>query len=168
MASPEKKRNPLIALEDWWTVWFGLVIILIATGFAVAHYSGDMPLLKVPKMGKWVSNPTDVFYGSKKTPLKLKDEVTLAQLAEAINAKKPLATAEIVSASGGVQLRITSDRDGAKEVIKVSPNLMGGEKISFTKASLVPHLQALDTGPLIWHTPWRGSQRVGQSARVLR
>ena len=35
MASPEKKRSPLIALEDWWTVWFGLVIILVATGFAM-------------------------------------------------------------------------------------------------------------------------------------
>lgn len=50
MASPGKKRSPLIALEDWWTVWFGLVIILVATGLAVAHYSGDMALLKVPKM----------------------------------------------------------------------------------------------------------------------
>jgi len=133
MASPEKKRSPLIALEDWWTVWFGLVIILVATGLAVAHYSGDMPLLKVPKMGKWVSNPTDVFYGSKKTQLKLKDEVTLGQLADEINAKKPMATATVVPASGGVQLRIASDRDGEREVIKVSPNLMGGEAIKFTK-----------------------------------
>jgi uncharacterized integral membrane protein (TIGR00698 family) len=133
MASPEKKRSPLIALEDWWTVWFGLVIILVATGLAVAHYSGDMPLLKVPKMGKWVSNPTDVFYASKKTQLKLKDEVTLGQLAEEINAKKPKATAAIVPASGGVQLKIASDRDGDKAVIKVSPNLMGGEAIKFTK-----------------------------------
>ena len=138
MASPEKKRSPLIALEDWWTVWFGLVIILVATGFAVAHYSGEMPLLKVPKMGKWVSSPTDVFYGSKKTQLKLKSDVTLAQLAEEINAKKPKATAVIVPADGGVQLRIASDRDGAKEVIKVSPNLMGGEKITFTKEDVDP------------------------------
>ena len=138
MASPEKKRSPLIALEDWWTVWFGLVIILVATGFAVAHYSGEMPLLKVPKMGKWVSSPTDVFYGSKKTQLKLKSEVTLAQLTEEINTKKPKATATIVPASGGVQMRITSDRDGAKEVIKVSPNLMGGEKITFTKEDVDP------------------------------
>jgi hypothetical protein len=51
MASPEKKRNPVIALEDWWTVWFGLVIVVIATGLAIAHYSADMPLKKVPKLG---------------------------------------------------------------------------------------------------------------------
>ena len=138
MASPEKKRNPLFALEDWWTVWFGLVIILVATGIAIAHYSGDTPLLKIPKMGGWVSSPTDVFYGSTKTKLTLKDEVTLAELAEKINAKKPKATAEVVPAAGGVQLRIASDRDGAKQVIKVSPNLMGGEKLAFTKEEVDP------------------------------
>jgi hypothetical protein len=138
MAGPDKKRNPLFALEDWWTVWFGLVIILVATGLAVAHYSGSMSLLKVPKMGAWVSSPADVFYGSKKTKLTLKDEVTLAQLAEKINAKKPKATAEVVPADGGVQLRIASDRDGAKELIKVSPNLMGGEKLTLTKEEVDP------------------------------
>jgi uncharacterized membrane protein YadS len=68
----------------------------------------------------------------------LKDEVTLAQLAEQINAKKPKATAEVVPADGGVQLRIVSNREGAKAVIKVSPNLMGGEKLDFTKEEVDP------------------------------
>jgi len=138
MAAPEKKRSPLIALEDWWTVWFGLVIILVATVLAIAHYSGSMPKLKVPKMGKWVSSPVDIFYGAKKTKLTLKEDLTPASLAEKINAKKPKATAEIVPAEGGVQLRITSSREGAKEVIKVSPNLTGGEKITFTKEDADP------------------------------
>jgi len=138
MASPEKKRSPLIALEDWWTVWFGVVIIVVASGLAIAHYSGGMQQLKVPKLGKWVSSPADVFNGSKKTQLKLKDEVTLAQLAEKINDKNLKATAEISPAEGGVQLRITSTRDEAGKVIKVSPNLMGGEKLQFIKEEVDP------------------------------
>jgi uncharacterized integral membrane protein (TIGR00698 family) len=138
MASPEKKRNPLIALEDWWTVWFGLIIIAVATVLAIAYYSGDMAQKKVPKLGGWVSQPTDVFWGAKKTKMTLKDEVTLAQLAEQINAKKAKATAEILPTAGGVQLRISSDRSGADKVIKVSPNLMGGEKLKFTKEEADP------------------------------
>jgi uncharacterized membrane protein YadS len=138
MAGPEKKRSPLIALEDWWTVWFGLVIILVATGLAIAQYSGSIPKLKVPKMGGWVSSPTDVFYGAKKTKLTLTEDVTPAALAEKINAKKPKAIAEIVPAEGGVQLRITSSREGAGKVIKVSPNLVGGEKLALTKVEADP------------------------------
>jgi uncharacterized integral membrane protein (TIGR00698 family) len=133
MAGPEKKRSPLIALEDWWTVWFGLVIILVATALSLATYSGSLTQLKVPKLGGWVSSPIDAFYGAKETKLTLKEDVTPATLAEAINAKKPKATAEVVPAEGGVRLRISSDRDRAGQVIKVSPNLMGGEELTFTK-----------------------------------
>jgi uncharacterized membrane protein YadS len=138
MTGPEKKRSPLFALEDWWTVWFGLVIIIVATGLAIAQYSGSIPKLKVPKMGGWVSSPTDVFYGAKKTRLTLKEDVTPITLAETINAKKPKAIAEVVTAEEGVQLRITSSREGADKVIKVSPNLIGGEKLRFTKVDLDP------------------------------
>jgi uncharacterized integral membrane protein (TIGR00698 family) len=133
MAGPGKARSPLLALEDWWTVWFGLAIITVATVLAIGLYSADWKQYKVPKLGGWVSSPTDVFYGAKKTKMTLDDPVTVAQLAEKINAKKPKANAEIVPVAGGVQLRIASDRDGAREVIKVSPNLMGGEKLRFTK-----------------------------------
>jgi uncharacterized integral membrane protein (TIGR00698 family) len=133
MAGPENKRNPLIALEDWWTVWFGLVIIIVATVLAFGHYSGGLSQMKVPKMGGWVSSPTDAFYGAKKTKLTIKEDVTPAGLAEMVNEKKPKAMAEIVPAEGGVQLRISSTREGAKEIIKVSPNLAGGEKLKFTK-----------------------------------
>jgi uncharacterized integral membrane protein (TIGR00698 family) len=131
--SGEKKRSPLIALEDWWTVWFGLVIILVATGLAVAHYSAGTDLFKVPKLGGWVSNPTDIFYSAKKAKLTFKEDVTVAGLAEAINAKKPKASAEVVPADGGVQLRIVSTREEASKVIKVSALLAGGEKLEFTK-----------------------------------
>jgi uncharacterized membrane protein YadS len=110
MASPEKKRSPLLALEDWWTVWFGGIIILVATVLAIAHYSAGTPLLKVPKLGKWVSSPTDVFYGSKKAKLTLKEEVTLKQLAEKINAKKPKAMAEDSVNLGSGLFTITAQR----------------------------------------------------------
>jgi len=133
MAGPGRVRSPLLALEDWWTVWFGLAIITVATVLAIAHYSADTAQYKVPKLGGWVSSPTDVFYGAKKTRLTLDEPVTVVQLAEKINAKKPKATAEVIPVAGGVQLRISSDRTGAREVIKVSPNLMGGEKLQFTK-----------------------------------
>ena len=132
MAGPEKKRSPLISLEDWWTVWFGLVIILVATVLALGYYSDIMPKLKVPKLGGWVSSPTDVFFGAKKTKLTLKEDVTPLTLAEAINAKDPKAFAEVVPAERGVRLRISSTRDGAGQVIKVSPNLAGGEELAFT------------------------------------
>jgi uncharacterized membrane protein YadS len=138
MASPEKKRNPLIALEDWWTVWFGAAIIAVATLLAIGHYQFDLPQLKAPKMGGWVSSPADVFQASKKTQLKLTEEVTLAQLADKINTGKIKAEAEIVPAEGGVQLRISSTRDEAGKVIKVSPNLMGGEKLTLTKEDVDP------------------------------
>jgi uncharacterized membrane protein YadS len=138
MASPEKKRSPLIALEDWWTVWFGAAIIAVATLLAIGHYQFDLPQLKAPKMGGWVSSPADVFQASKKTQLKLTEEVTLAQLADKINTGKIKAEAEIVPAEGGVQLRISSTRDEAGKVIKVSPNLMGGEKLTLTKEDVDP------------------------------
>ena len=38
--------------EDWWTVWFGFIIILSAV-FNIVH--------RVPKIGKWTDNPLDVF-----------------------------------------------------------------------------------------------------------
>jgi len=138
MASPENRRSPLIALEDWWTVWFGIAIIVVATILAIAHYSGGVPLRKVPKLGDWVSSPVDVFNGSKKTQLKFKNDVTLGQLAEQINAEKLEAKTEIVPAAGGVRLRISSTRDEAGKVIKVFPNLMGGGKLHFTKEEVDP------------------------------
>jgi uncharacterized integral membrane protein (TIGR00698 family) len=138
MASPEKRPSPLIALEDWWTVWFGAVIILVATFLAIGHYQFDLPQLKVPKMGKWVSSPTDVFQASKRTQLKLNEEVTLAELAKKINGAKIEAAAVIVPVDGGVRLRIDSTRAEEGKVIKVSPNLMGGEKLALTEEDVDP------------------------------
>ena len=38
--------------EDWWSVWFGFIIILSAV-FNLVH--------RVPKIGKWTDNPLDAF-----------------------------------------------------------------------------------------------------------
>jgi uncharacterized membrane protein YadS len=130
----EKQRSPLLAIEDWWTVWFGLVILVVATVFGLLHYSGAVGTWhKVPKLGKWVESPVDAFYKEKKTKLDFKDGVTVAGLAEAINSKRPKANAEIVSGDGGVQLRISSTREGRLESISVTPLLVGGTKLELTK-----------------------------------
>ncbi len=50
--------------EDWWTVWFGFIIILAAVS-GVVH--------KIPKIGKWTVNPLDVF-------LKFKDGVVVGDI----------------------------------------------------------------------------------------
>ena len=122
----DKPRHPLLALEDWWTVWFGMAIIAVATVLGLLAYSGTMGKLSVPKIGKWVSNPADAFYLAKKHRLEFDEPVTLAQFADAINAKKPEARAEVVPADDGVKLRIVTQRGGAGQTISVSSVLAGG------------------------------------------
>jgi len=53
----EKMRNPLLVEEDWWTVWFGLTILLIATVLGILTLSGSITAKNVPKIGKWSNNP---------------------------------------------------------------------------------------------------------------
>ena len=48
----EHKRSQLFTAEDWWVVWFGFLIIVAALTGVVTS---------VPKLGKWVDNPLDVF-----------------------------------------------------------------------------------------------------------
>ncbi|MCB2213137.1 YeiH family protein [bacterium] len=43
----------LLTSEDWWAVWIGFILIV----GAAAGWIG-----KVPKLGKWDTNPLDVFY----------------------------------------------------------------------------------------------------------
>jgi len=56
--------------EDWWAVWFGFIIIL----FAVWN-----PIGKAPKIGQWLSKPTDVFFSlERRIPLDtFPDDVSL-------------------------------------------------------------------------------------------
>ncbi len=83
-----KKRNPLLALEDWWTVWFGMAILLVAIILGGLHHGGQIEKQwKMGKAQKWVSSPADLFWGAKKTKLKIEDEVTVAQFAEKLAAK---------------------------------------------------------------------------------
>jgi len=130
----KKKRNPLITEEDWWTVWFGLTILLVATVLAIMTFSGSISAKKVPKLGKWISNPVDVFYHAKKTKISLDQPTTLAELADRINEKRPEATAKIVPVDGGVQLRVASSRTGGGESISLRTLLAGGKSaLEFTK-----------------------------------
>ena len=128
------KRNPLLAEEDWWTVWFGLALLLVATVLGILALSNTISAVRAPKLGKWVSNPTDVFYGAKKTKIKVPPATTAAELAESINANQPKAKAQIVPAEGGVRLRIVSGRTGEGQTISVKTLLTGGKaKLKFSK-----------------------------------
>jgi uncharacterized integral membrane protein (TIGR00698 family) len=130
----EEKRSPLITEEDWWTVWFGLVILLVATVLGIMTCSGSISVKKVPKLGKWISNPVDVFYQAEKSRISLDEPTTLAELADRINEKSPKTTAGIVPADGGVQLRVASSRTGDGETISIRTLLAGGEsELGFTK-----------------------------------
>jgi len=139
MADPDqKRRSPLLTQEDWWTVWFGLIILLVATALGLLTLSGSLTAKKVPKLGKWTSSPLDVLYKAEKTTIKLRDGATLAGLVAQINARRPRAAASIVPVDGGVQLRVTSTRAGAGETIAVRTLLAGGVALKLTKEGVDP------------------------------
>lgn len=52
-------RNPLLALEDWWAVWFGAMFIAAAI---VAAWTG-WPM--IPKFGSWETNPLVALPGAR-------------------------------------------------------------------------------------------------------
>ena len=119
-------RNPLLVEEDWWTVWFGMAILLVATVLGALALSGTISATKVPKIGTWVSNPMDAFYTAKKTSIDVEDGTTLAGLADAVNSAQAGAIAEIVSDSGGARLRVATSRSGDGRTISVAEQLAGG------------------------------------------
>jgi uncharacterized integral membrane protein (TIGR00698 family) len=126
------KRNPLIALEDWWTVWFGLIILLVATVLGIMTYADVISAKKVPKLGKWVSNPFDVFYSSKSLRIDFPEAITLAELVDEINASKSRASAEILHVEGGAKLRVSSTRPDDTQTISFKVLLAGGEALKLT------------------------------------
>jgi uncharacterized membrane protein YadS len=120
-----KKRSPLVTSEDWWSVWIGFTILLIATLLGILVFSGNLPAQKVPKLGKWVRSPVDTFYHAKKTTIDLAQNTTAAQLAAKINDKKCNASATMEKVSEGVRLRLISARENASETITVKTLLAG-------------------------------------------
>ena len=122
----EKPRSPLLMEEDWWTVWFGLAILLVATVLGMLTLSGSISAKKVPKIGAWVSHPADALYQSRKTSIDLPEGTTLTGAAERINTAGAGASAEIISDEGGVRLLITSTREGVGKTISLSALLAGG------------------------------------------
>ncbi len=125
----EKKLSPLLVEEDWWTVWFGLTILLVATVLGVLTLSGSISAKRVPKMGMWNRSPADVFYSAKKTSVDLEEGATLATLADRINAAEAGAIAEIVPDEGGVRLRVAISRTGDGETISFKTQLTGGTTV---------------------------------------
>ena len=134
----DKPKNPLLAKEDWWTVWFGMIILLVATGLGIMHLSDVAPKYSVPKLGKWVSSPLDTFSYAKKVEIDVNkgdkkgvETLTLQGLADSINKKGGKANAEAVieQAEGGegVVLRVFSTREGAKETISFKALLDDGD-----------------------------------------
>jgi len=109
-----------------------MTILLAATLLGILAYAGAVSVKKVPKLGGWVSSPTDVFCRAEKTRIDFDHEVTLAGLANAIRAERPRATVEIVRADGGVRLRIGSSRPGERETVSVKALLVGGEGLTLT------------------------------------
>ncbi len=116
----EKTRSPLIASEDWWTVWFGLTILLVATVLGVLTLFGSISTKSVAKIGRWSSNPVDVFYRSSARDVDLEPTSTLAEVAAAINEATSAATASVEGAAGGARLRVASSRDGEGQTISLS------------------------------------------------
>jgi uncharacterized integral membrane protein (TIGR00698 family) len=159
------KRSPLLKLEDWWTVWFGLAILLVATLLGVLHQTDLIAQHKVPKLGAWVSNPADVFYASKKTTIDFEEATTLQGLADTINAFGIDATAGIVPADGGVRLRVASTRDGEGETISFSHLLTGGEPLVLTAESRDPG--GLGARDYLTGTVTSGSAPVGRGRVTL-
>jgi uncharacterized integral membrane protein (TIGR00698 family) len=124
----EKRRSPLIAEEDWWTVWFGLIILLVATALAMMTFSGSLERKTVPRLGKWTSNPADAFYRASTTRIEVNDGTTLRALTDRINESSAPASAEIVPLEGGVQLRVRSSRSGDRETISLNALVAGGDQ----------------------------------------
>jgi len=124
----EKIRSPLLVEEDWWTVWFGLTILLIATVLGILTLSASITAKKVPKLGDWNNNPADAFYRAKTTTIDVQEGTTLAVLADRINAANAGANAEVSSDEGGVQLQVATSRTGDGETITFETHLDGGTR----------------------------------------
>ena len=122
-----KHRSPLLVEEDWWTVWFGLLILLAATILGILALNGQASALQVPKLGKWVSSPSDALFSSRKSKIVLEQGATLALLVEQINARQSNAIATIEPHEDGYRLRLASSRSGERETISLSTLLAGGE-----------------------------------------
>ena len=44
--------NSLLRSEDWWAVWFGFFLIVLATGGVITD---------IPKPAQWTTNPFEAF-----------------------------------------------------------------------------------------------------------
>ena len=79
--------SSLLTTEDWWAVWFGAAIILVA----LLNFTG-----KAPKLGEWISNPLNQFesyyreFPLENKPADLKIEGPLSKFIKYDDTKKAL------------------------------------------------------------------------------
>ena len=138
MADNNRKKNPLLYDEDWWTVWFGLFFILLATilGMITLHTgSGKLP---PAKLGHWVTNPFDALYNPSKSEFDIKTGMTASMLVSKINDKKGKFHAELIPDGDLVRLRINAAQEkvlgqaiSVKAILKDSKDAEGAKLMSF-------------------------------------
>jgi uncharacterized integral membrane protein (TIGR00698 family) len=118
--------------EDWWTVIFGMFILGLATVLGILALYQSISAQQVPKLGKWVSNPGDIFYKAKKVKVATDAKTSLKDLAAAINKKTNAVNAQIVKSENGFRLQLTSTRKEKSATISLSTLLEGGQvKLAF-------------------------------------
>jgi len=58
MKEQRQSWSDLYKLEDWWAIWFGSILMALVS---IGIIGNDSLLGKIPKLGKWTSNPIDAF-----------------------------------------------------------------------------------------------------------
>jgi len=158
MKQEKKPRSDFLVDEDWWTVWFGLFFILIATIYGLLYLSDAVPKMPKPKMSTWVTSPWDAFVSPAKKQFKIKKNMTVAEFAEKINRWGKGAKAEIIPIPVAINkpadpiiketegldepdpimtppskymLKVYSTRDGPGKTISLKLTLKPGQKFTF-------------------------------------
>lgn len=132
MEENAKPKNPLLYDEDWWTVWFGMFIIVVATILGFLQMGGVLPKFTPAKLGSWGSNPMDAFYSAKKKAIKISPAMTVTDVVKKINDAKLNISATLEPRDFNNVMVIRSTRSGAGQTIKVKATLKQGQLLKFT------------------------------------
>lgn len=81
------RLSSLWKTEDWWAVWLGFVILLLAVAVAAFGYG-----IKTPEIERWTSNPLDAFYAD--VTARVVDWPTTLQSHTALTAALPMQAAK--------------------------------------------------------------------------
>ena len=131
----DKIKNPLITEEDWWTVWFGLFILLIATvlgnpGFLRHHTNRESA--QAGQVGLEPGGRLLSCQEGQDRPRGHDNRGATGGQNQRWESAPPLRSS--YPTAGGVQLRVVSSRPGEGETISLTALLAGGETaLEFTK-----------------------------------